>query len=93
VPGAGPSGCRRGAAAPWPDPAAAAAPGPACRSFLRDGVAAPLGLGDVLLEDQSVVKGFIGEGYGVVGCEEITHHGGWRHWLAHLEAAKTNGCA
>lgn len=43
---------------------------------------APLGIGDVLLEDQTTVKGFIGEGYGVVGAEDITDFGSWRAYIA-----------
>eukprot|EP00877_Chromochloris_zofingiensis_P013544 jgi/Chrzof1/8443/Cz03g10250.t1 len=55
--------------------------------FLRDGVKAPLGIGDVLLEDHSTVKGFIGEGYGVVGAEDITHFGGWRAYVQSKQTA------
>jgi hypothetical protein len=55
--------------------------------FLRDGVRAPLGLGDVLLEDASSVKGFIGEAYAVAGAPDITHHGGWRAYLAAATSA------
>ncbi|GBF99243.1 allophanate hydrolase [Raphidocelis subcapitata] len=50
--------------------------------FLRDGVKAPLALGDVLLVDGSLVKGFVGESYGVVGAPDISNHGGWRSFLA-----------
>jgi allophanate hydrolase len=53
-----------------------------CRYFLRDGVKAPLCLGDLLLEDSSTVKGFLGESYAVIGAEDITHFGGWRAYLA-----------
>ena len=56
------------------------------RYFLRDGVKAPLGIGDVLLDDGSQIKGFIGESYGVVGAEEITELGGWK---AYLKAKET----
>lgn len=56
---------------------------PFARSFfLRDGVKEPLGIGDVLLEEGSVVKGFIGEAYAVAAAPDITHHGGWRAYLA-----------
>jgi allophanate hydrolase len=54
----------------------------ACSYFLRDGVKEPLGIGDVLLEDASVVKGFIGEAYAVAAAPDITHYGGWRAYLA-----------
>ena len=40
----------------------------------------PLALGDVLLKDGSLVKGFVGESYGVEGCADISHHGGWRQY-------------
>eukprot|EP00882_Tetradesmus_deserticola_P008511 GHRQ01008974.1.p2 GENE.GHRQ01008974.1~~GHRQ01008974.1.p2 ORF type:complete len:132 (+),score=65.47 GHRQ01008974.1:911-1306(+) len=50
--------------------------------FLAAGVKAPLGIGDVLLDDASSVKGFIGEAYAVHGAPDITHHGGWRAYLA-----------
>lgn len=53
--------------------------------FLRDGVKAPLALGDVLLEDGSVTKGFVGESYGVVDAIDITAMGGWRGYLANKE--------
>jgi len=49
-------------------------------TFLN-GIPAPLGLGTVLLEDGSRVKGFLCESAGIVGAEEITHLGGWRAYL------------
>jgi len=55
---------------------------PLCRFFLRDGVKEPLGIGDVLLEDNSIIKGFIGEAYAVADAPEITSYGGWRAFLA-----------
>jgi allophanate hydrolase len=54
--------------------------------FLRDGVKAPLALGDVLLADGSLVKGFVGESYGVVGAPDISSHSGWRSFLASSSA-------
>lgn len=57
------------------------------RYFLRDGVKEPLGIGDVLLEDNSIVKGFIGEAYAVAAAPDITSHGGWRAYLAAAAAA------
>jgi allophanate hydrolase len=36
----------------------------------------------VLLEDNTTVKGFLGESYAVIGAEDITHFGGWRAYLA-----------
>ena len=38
----------------------------------------PLGLGSVTLEDGSVVKGFLCEGYAVEAARDITRFGGWR---------------
>jgi allophanate hydrolase len=49
-------------------------------TFLN-GIPAPLGLGTVLLEDGSRVKGFLCEPAGIVGAEEITHLGGWRAYM------------
>jgi allophanate hydrolase len=42
----------------------------------------PLGIGKVLLESGQEVPGFIAEPRAIQGAEEITHHGGWREWLA-----------
>jgi len=56
-------------------------PGEAFGGFL-EGIPAPLGIGTVELEDGGREKGFICEGYGVLGAEEITGLGGWRRWLA-----------
>lgn len=41
-----------------------------------------MGIGDVLLEDNSTVKGFIGETYAVAAAADITSFGGWRAYLA-----------
>jgi allophanate hydrolase len=41
-----------------------------------------LGIGKVRLEDGSLVSGFICEGAGLTGAEDITHLGSWRAWLA-----------
>jgi len=46
------------------------------------GIPAPLGIGTVLLEDGSAVKGFLCEGHVLAGATEITGFGGWRAWLA-----------
>jgi allophanate hydrolase len=45
-------------------------------------VPAPLGIGSLILDDGSSVKGFICETYGIEGAEEITSCGGWRNYLA-----------
>lgn len=49
--------------------------------FLQQ-IPSPLGLGRIALADGSQVTGFLCEGYAVAGAEEITGHGGWRHFLA-----------
>ncbi len=46
------------------------------------GIPAPLGIGKVKLEDGSLVSGFICEGAGLAGAEDITTLGSWRAWLA-----------
>jgi allophanate hydrolase len=46
------------------------------------GIPAPLGIGKLDLTDGSVVNGFICEGIGVAGAQDITQYGGWRAWLA-----------
>lgn len=52
-------------------------------SFLN-AIPPPLGLGKVQLADGSLVCGFICEGYAAIAENDITHHGGWRSWLAAL---------
>jgi allophanate hydrolase len=54
-------------------------PAPALGGFLA-GIAPPLGIGTVSLDDGSEVKGFLCEGYGVTAAQEISQHGGWRPW-------------
>lgn len=49
-------------------------------SFLT-GIPAPLGLGKVELEDGRWETGFICDGWGLAGAEDITAFGGWRAWL------------
>jgi allophanate hydrolase len=46
------------------------------------GIAAPLGIGVVNLEDGNSVQGFVCEAIAAEGAEDITHHGGWRAFLA-----------
>ncbi len=46
------------------------------------GIPQPLGIGTLVLETGEQVKGFICEGIGIEGATEITHHGGWRNYLA-----------
>ena len=50
-------------------------------SFLQ-GIPAPLGLGQVQLEDNRWVCSFICEPYGIEGAEDVTNFGGWRNYLA-----------
>ena len=47
----------------------------------------PLGLGSVMLEDGSWMKGFVCEGSATdeADVEDITHYGSWRAWLARDE--------
>ena len=45
------------------------------------GIPAPLGIGKVELADGSQCSGFICEGYGVNGAEDITHLGSWREYV------------
>jgi allophanate hydrolase len=45
-------------------------------------VPAPLGIGTVELDDGSIVQGFLCESVATTGAEDITHHGGWRSYLA-----------
>ena len=54
-------------------------------------IPSPLGLGTILLEDGSTVKGFIGEGYAVEteGAVEITKFGGWRAYQEDLAKQST----
>jgi allophanate hydrolase len=46
------------------------------------GIPAPLGIGAVQLEDGGSVQGFVCEAYAAAGAQDITHHGGWRAFLA-----------
>jgi allophanate hydrolase len=45
-------------------------------------VPAPLAIGTVTLEDGSQVKGFVAEPRAMEGALDITHLGGWRHYIA-----------
>jgi allophanate hydrolase len=45
------------------------------------GIAAPLGLGRVELQDGSWVNGFICEPWGLKDAEDITAYGGWRNFI------------
>ena len=45
-------------------------------------IPAPLGIGTLLLADQTTVQGFICEPYAIADAPEISHLGGWRAYLA-----------
>lgn len=51
------------------------------------GIAAPLGLGTLVLEDGGTVAGFICEAAAASEARDITGHGGWRAWMASQAAA------
>ncbi|HEX7645547.1 MAG TPA: allophanate hydrolase [Burkholderiaceae bacterium] len=48
------------------------------------GIPAPLGIGTLELADGRTVKGFICEGQGLAGAQDITHFGGWRAYRTSL---------
>ncbi|OXC92093.1 allophanate hydrolase, partial [Achromobacter sp. KAs 3-5] len=50
-------------------------------------IPAPLGIGTLELADGRLVKGFICEPRGLEGARDITEFGGWRAYLASLNAA------
>jgi allophanate hydrolase len=45
-------------------------------------IPAPLGIGKVELDDGRWLCGFICDGFGLAGAENISRYGGWRNWLA-----------
>jgi allophanate hydrolase len=44
-------------------------------------IPAPLGIGTLLIEDNTTVQGFICESYAIADAPEISHLGGWRAYL------------
>ena len=44
----------------------------------------PLGIGTLTLADGSAVQGFVCEALAVAGAPDISHHGGWRAYMASL---------
>ncbi|RZG75284.1 allophanate hydrolase [Acinetobacter wuhouensis] len=52
-------------------------------------VPAPLGIGNVQLEDGSWVKGFICESYAIQDATDISHFGGWRSYIQSLKQNNT----
>ncbi len=47
------------------------------------GVPRPLGIGTLVLDDESEVKGFLCEAHAVQQAEDVTRFGGWRAYLGH----------
>jgi allophanate hydrolase len=60
-----------------------ALPANAAGTFV-DGVPQPLSIGTIVLEDGSLVKGFLVEPAAIEDAVEITHLGGWRGYLETL---------
>ena len=52
-------------------------------------IPAPLGIGTLTLADGSSVQGFVCESIALDGAEDITHHGGWRSYIASRRAKST----
>jgi len=49
-------------------------------------IAPPLGIGTLVLDDGTAVKGFLAEGYACADAPDISRFGGWRAYLAHQAA-------
>ena len=49
----------------------------------------PLDIGTLQLEDGTNLKGFVCESFATEGAEDITHHGGWRTYVAHSAGLQT----
>jgi allophanate hydrolase len=49
-------------------------------------IAPPLRLGQVTLDDASVVTGFLADAHGLDAARDITRFGGWRPYLASLRS-------
>lgn len=52
------------------------------------GIPAPLGLGTVLLEDDTSEAGFICEGVALETAEDVSDHGDWRSYLANRDVSE-----
>ncbi|TWO70913.1 allophanate hydrolase [Caenimonas sedimenti] len=50
-------------------------------------IPAPLGIGTLTLVDGAAVQGFVCEAQATCGAADITHHGGWRAYMASLKPA------
>jgi allophanate hydrolase len=48
-------------------------------SFIA-GIPSPLGIGTIVLNDGSTVKGFLCEAHALIGAEDISHFGDWRSY-------------
>lgn len=59
-------------------------------TFVAD-IPAPLGIGKLELADGTLVNGFICEGIGVAGAEDITAYRSWRNWLARNDKGQETG--
>ena len=46
------------------------------------GIPSPLGIGRVRTQEGQEVSGFVCEAIGTEGARDITHHGGWRAFMA-----------
>jgi allophanate hydrolase len=53
----------------------------------------PLGLGSLELQDGRWVHGFLCEAHALAQAEDISHHGGWRAYIASLTMASTPSTA
>jgi allophanate hydrolase len=53
-------------------------------------IPSPLGLGSVELADGTWVTGFICESHALAGAQDVTHHGGWRAYVASRTRAISN---
>jgi allophanate hydrolase len=51
------------------------------------GIAAPLGIGTLILEDGSRVQGFLCESQATANAKDITRFGGWRAYMRQCHAA------
>lgn len=56
--------------------------------FIR-GVPRPLGIGTLVLEDGTEVKGFLCEAHAVQDAEDVTPFGGWRAYLDHQSSKQS----
>lgn len=54
---------------------------PAAFGQFVQNIPAPLGVGKVMLDDGSMVSGFLCEAHAVAGAIEVTHLGGWRAYV------------